>query len=298
MGLFISYSRLDEDVVKALSRGLEAAGVDLWRDHELHGGDSWWSVILERIRSCSVFVFALSDASVHRSKPCRAELEYAMALRRPILPVQVGPLSSMRAMPLADLQVVQYRSDDATSGFAVLAAVHQATRRAIPLPQPLPPPPPIPYAYLLALGKKIDAGDIAPAEQMRMVDDLRRALVDEQEEVVRADIVRMLKEMRHKSWTVVAADREIENVLAAHKIRPSAPTPDDDGFSFASRSAGPSSPEKDVPETVNRPAPEQRKNTPSQGWYPDPSRRHQWRWFDQDWTPWASDHGVVVEDPI
>src|SRR5919206_197385 len=88
MPFFISYSRRDEDVVKALTRGLEAAGVDVWRDHELHGGDSWWSVILERIRECSVFVFALSDTSLHRSKPCRAELEYAMLLRRPIVPVQ------------------------------------------------------------------------------------------------------------------------------------------------------------------------------------------------------------------
>src|SRR3954470_7269400 len=140
--LFISYSRLDEDVVKALAQGLEAGGTDVWRDHELHGGDNWWSVILERIRACSVFVFALSDVSLHRSKPCRAELEYARALRRPVVPVQVGPVTSMRAMPLADLQAVQYRSDDATSGFAVLAAIHQAMARALPLPEPLPPSPP------------------------------------------------------------------------------------------------------------------------------------------------------------
>jgi hypothetical protein len=175
MTMFISYSRRDEDVVKALTRGLEAAGVDVWRDHELHGGDSWWSVILERIRGCSVFVFALSDTSLHRSKPCRAELEYAMLLRRPIVPVQVGTLSSMRAMPLADLQVVPYRTDDATSGFAVLAAVHQAGARTVPLPEPMPPSPPIPYGYLLALSKKIDVGDLVPAEQVRIVDDLRRA---------------------------------------------------------------------------------------------------------------------------
>jgi serine/threonine kinase PknH len=262
MSLFISYNRLDEDVVKALARGLEAAGVDVWRDHELHGGDSWWSVILERIRACSAFVFALSDASVHRSKPCRAELEYAMALSKPIVPVQVGTVSAMRAMPLANLQVVPYRADDATCGFAVLAAVHRAADRVTPLPHRLPPPPPIPFGYLLALARKIDIGNLPAAEQMRIIDDLRRALEDEHEESVRADIVRMLEEMRRKPWTVVAADREIEKVLSSHEES-----------------------------TRDQPV-------PPPGWYPDPNSRHQWRWFDQDWTPWVSDNGAVVENPL
>jgi len=262
MALFISYSRHDEDVVKALTRGLEAGGVDVWRDHELHGGDSWWSVILEQIRACSTFVFALSDASVHRSKPCRAELEYAMALRKPIVPVQVGDVSAMRAMPIANLQVVPYRADDATAGFAVLAGVQRATARAMPLPHPLPPPPPIPFGYLLALGRKIDVGNLPAGEQMRIVDDLRRALDDEQEEVVRADIRRMLEELRGKPWTVMNAYREIEKVLASQ--------------------GGP-------PKSGSVPPP---------GWYADPSGRHQWRWFNQDWTPWASDSGHVVEDAL
>ena len=38
MTLFISYSRRDEDVVRALTRGLEAAGIDVWRNNELHDG--------------------------------------------------------------------------------------------------------------------------------------------------------------------------------------------------------------------------------------------------------------------
>jgi hypothetical protein len=296
MTLFISYSRSDEDSVKALTRGLEAAGVDVWRDHELHGGDSWWSVILERILGCSVFVFALSDTSLHRSKPCRAELEYAMLLRRPIVPVQVGTVSSMRAMPLADLQVVPYRADDATSGFAVLAAIHQAGARMAPLPDPLPPSPPIPYGYLLALSKKIDVGDLAPAEQMRIIDDLRRALRDEQDEAVRADIIRMLNEMRRKSWTAVVADREIEDVLASQGAASSTARPDGDGLTGGA--PGRPDPERGGQHLSGGPEQMKPHGVPPAGWYPDPSRRHQWRWFDEDWTPWASDSGAVVDDPL
>ena len=34
------------------------------------------------------------------------------------------------------------------------------------------------------------------------------------------------------------------------------------------------------------------------GWYDDPSGRHQLRYFDEDWTDWAADEGVTVEDPL
>ena len=296
MSVFMSYCRLDEDAVKALTRGLETAGLDAWRDHELHGGDNWWSVILEKIRSCSVFLFALSDASL-RSKPCRAELDYAKALCRPIVPVQVGPVSNMRLIPLADLQVVGYRQDDATSGFAVLSAIHQAATRSAPLPQPPPPPPPIPYAYLLALSKKIDIGDLAPDEQARIIDDLRRALLDEQEEAVRADIVRMLTEMRRKPWTVVTADREIEKVLSSHGVTLVGMEPVDAEPIRHSHDREHQE-TSDPARTLSEPGQPRRHDSPPPGWYPDPAGRHEWRWFDHDWTEWASDRGAVVEDPL
>ena len=34
------------------------------------------------------------------------------------------------------------------------------------------------------------------------------------------------------------------------------------------------------------------------GWYDDPSGRHELRYFDGDWTEWAADDGVTVEDPL
>src|ERR1700754_771748 len=138
MPVFISYSRVDDPVVKTLAQGLEAAKRDVWFDHNLAGGDVWWDAILRNIRSSEVFLFALSDASLH-SKPCRLELDYALALDRPILPVQVGPVTNLRANPLAELQIIDYRPDDAQSGFAVLAAVAEAAQRVGPLPETLPP---------------------------------------------------------------------------------------------------------------------------------------------------------------
>jgi hypothetical protein len=68
-------------------------------------GDPWWDKILDQIRACTVFVFGLSDDSLH-SKACMAEFRYAAALGKPIVPVQVGPVEEQLANPLAHLQIV------------------------------------------------------------------------------------------------------------------------------------------------------------------------------------------------
>jgi hypothetical protein len=219
MAIILSYSRKDEAVVKALAEGLEAAKREVWFDHDLGGGDAWWDSILENIRTATVFLFALSDASLH-SKPCRLELDYALELGRPIVPVQVGPVTSFRASPLAKLQIIGYNPDNAQSGFTVLAAVDDAVKRERPLPDPLPAPPPIPFAYILALGRQIDSVELSMADQVAVVDQLRRALGEETDETVRQDILSMLKNLDSKPWTAKWTEREIAALLYAHSERP------------------------------------------------------------------------------
>lgn len=222
MKTFLSYSRKDESVVKTLAQGLEAAKRDVWFDHDLRGGDIWWDSILDNIRNSAVFLFALSDASL-QSKPSRLELDYALALGLPILPVQVGPVGALRTSPLAELQIITYSPDDAQSGFRVLAAVEDAARRLRPLPDPLPTPPPIPFAYLLALGRQIDSTELSVEEQRAVVDQLRRALGDETDESVRQDILTMLDNLNRKPWTTRWAEKEIKALLMVHGPGPAAP---------------------------------------------------------------------------
>src|SRR4051812_23840413 len=112
MKVFISYSRRDEAVVRSLVADLVRAHVDVWLDEELVGGESWWTTIIHEIRDCTVFVFALSDNSLS-SKPCRAELEYARALERPILPVQVGPVENYRSDWIFSKQLIDYQQSTA-----------------------------------------------------------------------------------------------------------------------------------------------------------------------------------------
>ena len=91
-------------------------------DQDLKGGEAWWTSILKHIRACKVFVFAVSDNSL-QSKPCRAELDYASALGLPILPVQIGEVTSFRIDSVFATQSIDYRKPTSTTAAALIGAV-------------------------------------------------------------------------------------------------------------------------------------------------------------------------------
>src|SRR5205823_9072955 len=77
---------------------------DVWIDHQLVPGSNWWENILENIESCEAFIYVMTPKSV-TSIYCLAELSYAMALNKPILPLM---LKSSDYPPL--LNRIQYRT--------------------------------------------------------------------------------------------------------------------------------------------------------------------------------------------
>jgi len=294
MGIILSYSRKDEGVVKTLAQGLEAAKREVWFDHDLGGGDVWWDAILDKIRNSAVFLFALSDASL-QSKPCRLELDYALALGRPILPVQVGPVSALRTTPLAELQIVDYSPEDARSGFTVLAAVDEAARRVRPLPDPLPAPPPIPFGYLQALGRQIDSTELSVEGQKAVVDQLRRALGEETDESVRQDILSMLKNLNSKPWTIKWAEKEIAALLLVYG--PAAPAAEDRPDGQRER---PDRAEPTEPQRPQRPAPAPPEPDPRE-WFAERLEQLQQqraaveRTLDPDPPPWRPAPDVAAQ---
>ncbi|MBX3081747.1 MAG: TIR domain-containing protein [Anaerolineae bacterium] len=87
MRLFISYSHEDEGYVAVLADHLrdEDSQHDVWLDKSIFAGQEWWDEILDRIEDCECFVVILTPQSV-ASIYCNAELNYALALNKPILP--------------------------------------------------------------------------------------------------------------------------------------------------------------------------------------------------------------------
>jgi serine/threonine kinase PknH len=216
MTVFISHSSRDHAAVRSLVQHLQSARETVWLDQSLVGGEAWWDRILHQIRSCTVFLIALSNNCL-QSKPCRAEIDYAKALGLPILPVLIGEVDSYRIDPIFTVQSIDYRNPDVNSGMALLAALHERATERNDLPDPLPDPPPVPYEYLQRLGVAIDSPEeLSPTEQSTILSDLRRALREEDDETVRNDIQRLLQALRRRSEVTHGTVAEIDDILRTY----------------------------------------------------------------------------------
>lgn len=218
MGIFISYSNLDGDAVRVLAEDLGDAGHGVWLDQDLKGGEAWWLAIVEQIRNCPVFVIALSDNAL-RSKPCQTELEYARALGIPVLPVQVGEITSRRTMGIFEIQMVDYRNPTRRSAIRLAAAVNRCVEQRDELPDPLPPPPPIPYEYLIRIGTAAKAPQLSPIDQVAVVAELRTALDQEEDGGVRDDIANLLQALRGRADVTLRTASEIDALLSVVGIQ-------------------------------------------------------------------------------
>ena len=211
MTVFVSYSSRDEAAVQKLISAFRLADEQVWWDEELGAGESWWRMILDMIRGCDVFVFALSQNSLD-SKSCQAELGYAQDLGKPILPVQIGRVESMRVHAFAATHVIDYRQPSVDTGIRLIADVRRTRRE--PLPDPLPPEPPMPYAYLMRLKSDVSGPQLIPQKQLQVLLELKARLNEEAADpTARADIAGLLYTLRDRSDTTAETRAEIDAML-------------------------------------------------------------------------------------
>jgi hypothetical protein len=216
MTIFISYARRDEAAVRALQEDLVRARHDVWFDRELEGGQAWWEAILEQIRSCDLFVFALSPDSV-RSRPCLAELAYAVALRRPLLPVRVRDVNEQLApAPIPTTQIADYRQRTPETVIDLTNAVARTTS-AVPLPEPLPEPPAAPVADIAPLRERVGAPSLTLTEQQELVDTLRRRSEDDAH---RDAVLALLRELRERPDLAEGPARETDALISRLAVTP------------------------------------------------------------------------------
>ncbi len=231
MALFVSYSSQDRSMVDGLASALRKAQQQVWFDQELGGGDSWWAKILEQIRACDVFLVALSSNWL-QSKPSQSELRYAQALNRPILPVRIGDIDSMRVNPLAALQIIDYRNPTVDAGIQLVTAVHSLTAKPQPLPDPLPDEPPVPFGYITRLGNTLAEKELSPQQQLQLLVELRSGLDEDGDDPsARSDIAQLLRMLRLRHDVTYRTRNDIDNVLASIEAteeataKPQTPTP-------------------------------------------------------------------------
>jgi hypothetical protein len=223
MALFISYSSQDRSTVDALTNALRRGQNQVWFDQELGGGDSWWAKILEQIRECEVFIVALSSNWL-QSKPSQAELRYAQALGRPILPVRIGDVDSMRVNPLAALQIIDYREPTVDAGIQLVTAVHALRSKPVPLPDPLPEEPAVPFGYITRLGNQMAEKELSPQQQLQLLVELRSGFDEDGDDPsARGDIAQLLRMLRLRHDVTYRTRSEIDNVLAEIETKDGSP---------------------------------------------------------------------------
>jgi hypothetical protein len=232
--LFISYSSRDKDGVKNLTQDLQDAEEQVWMDQRLAGGQAWWRAILEQIRGCEVFIFALSQNSA-QSKPCQAELHYAQALGLPILPVQVGAVKSMQLSPMATVQTIDYRTPTTGTAMRLFSTLNERKTQRLPLPSPLPDEPEVPFEYLMRLYTTVaGSGQISPRDQASLVAQLQVGLQEDGEhDGARNDIVSLLNQLHDRPDANHKTRSDVEAILASIDSQYVAPEPtraDDPGL--------------------------------------------------------------------
>jgi hypothetical protein len=273
--LFCSYAREDREGVRALLDGVRHLRHQVWVDERLSGGQAWWDEILAQLRKCDAMLIAVSPALLE-SQASALERQYGSLVGKPLLPVIIRPvLAELLPPDLAPLQAIDYTAPGPNAAFELAGALYSLPP-ARPLPDPLPDPPPVPISYLSGLSDRVRAPTLSLDDQLAVVSRLRTAMERPRE---REAATELLEAMRQRTDLYHTPAVEIDKLLRERPGATAAPV--------------------EAPK-VERPREERRQEPASEvpaDWYPDPSKRHELRYFDGDWTRWASDRGTVVDDP-
>ena len=165
--LFISYARENKPDVEALVRDLDALGYQTWVDSSLRGGQTWWEEILRRIANCDVFVAIVSGHTLS-SVACKRELEWALALNKPVLPLAVERLPDALPRTLSMRQIIDYSRSGREAAFALAGALGTLPA-APPPPEQLPEPPAAPLSYLSDLVEQVGQAEPLTQQQQHQI---------------------------------------------------------------------------------------------------------------------------------
>ena len=210
--VFISYSRERRDTVAALAEDVRDASHEPWFDEKLTGGQRWWDSILEQIRDCDAFLYALSPDSLE-SEACRREFRYAQQLGKPVVPVRLSEqvMPEFLPGPLTEVHCVDYLVPGSKHAYKALERALHNLPPAAPLPDPMPAPPPVPVSYLVALRERIEAASLDQKEQIVLVFELRDKFRSGRPG---AEIALLLDLLKRRDDLYAKVEREIDSVLA------------------------------------------------------------------------------------
>lgn len=221
MKVFVSHAQRNADSAElaGLIRDLNRLSTSVWIDQDLTGGQPWWDQILEEIRACDVFILVVTNESI-QSKPCEAEVNWAIANKRPILPIKIAEVPEWRVRePVASSQIIDYTRRGAPGDAAIdcLLALRSAidrfsSREIEPPPDPAPPAPDVPFSTLRRLQPFLDAGDLSLPNQEEFMRQVRTHRDDVDSD--RLSLIEVLNQFRSRPDTAYSVVIDIDGMLA------------------------------------------------------------------------------------
>ncbi len=213
--VFISYAREDQDALNDIRAGISALHHEAWVDSNLDGGQAWWDVIIEQIRSCDAMILVVSPSLID-SEAATRERDYARSLRKPLIPLVVKPVRSDLLPPdIATLQFIDYTNRTPLTGAQLANALFSVPSDAA-LPDPLPDPPAVPVSYLGDLAAVLRRELLNADEQFSILAKLRASLERPREHDAAAELLDVLETRRDLLHQVA---KDIERVRQDDALR-------------------------------------------------------------------------------
>jgi small GTP-binding protein len=123
--VYMSYSRKDEDVMKAITSELRKSGYEIWVDNEnLIPGTPIWESEIEKALITSVAVIVLLSPDSKQSQWVRREISYAEEYKKRIYPVLIrGDMNEAIPLKLITRQYVDLRKNREQGLRSLIAAL-------------------------------------------------------------------------------------------------------------------------------------------------------------------------------
>jgi TIR domain len=211
--LFVSYARPDRARTESLTLRLRQAGIEVWLDSDLVGGQEWWDRILDQLRSCDAVLVGVSKAAI-KSQACRSEREYAAMLGKPLLPLTLEAMNSeLLPADLAQIRTIDYSQPSEGAAFELIGAI-LALPRAMALPNPLPAAPPVPTSPFGTIVERLADPALSLGDQKEIIERLEAALGPAADPHDRPTALELLCQLDERPDLFAATARRIERIRA------------------------------------------------------------------------------------
>jgi hypothetical protein len=90
--VFVCYAHDERDLVVSQIEWLRSQGFNVWFDEAIEAGHRWSEDLARAVEGCAVFLYFLSPRS-STSRYCLDEVHFALECSRPIVPVEIAPVT-------------------------------------------------------------------------------------------------------------------------------------------------------------------------------------------------------------